>query len=53
MRLYVDWTSLNKMDEIMTTPLDNVMNLDKHLARLTRHINMSVAAGFNAEEHRR
>ena len=49
----VDWTSLNKMDEIMTTPLDNVMNLDKHLARLTRHINMSVAAGFNVEEHRR
>jgi len=47
----VDWTSLNKMDEIMMTPLDNVANLDKHLARLTRHINMSVAAGFEVEEH--
>jgi hypothetical protein len=49
----VDWTSLNKMDEIMTTLLDNVMNLDKHLARLTRHINMSAAAGFNVEEYLR
>jgi hypothetical protein len=44
----VDWTSLNKMDEIMMTPLDNVANLDKHLARLTRHINMSVAAGWKS-----
>jgi hypothetical protein len=49
----VDWTSLNKMDEIMMTPLDSVANLDKHLARLTRHINMSVAKGFEVEEHRR
>ena len=49
----VDWTSLNKMDDIMMTPLDNIANLDQHLARLTRHINMSVAAGFEVEEHRR
>jgi hypothetical protein len=49
----VDWTSLNKMDDIMMTPLDNITNLDHHLARLTQHINMSVAAGFDVEEHRR
>jgi hypothetical protein len=29
------------------------MLLDAHLTRLTRHINMSVAAGFNVEEYRR
>jgi hypothetical protein len=49
----VDCTSLNKMDDIVTTPLDNVMNLDKHFASLTRHINMSVATGFNVKEYRR
>ncbi len=48
----VDWTSLKKMDDIMATPLDNIMLLDSHLARLTRHI-MSVVAGFDVEEHRR
>ena len=49
----VDWTSLNKMEEIMMTPLDNVAHLDSHIARLTRHINMSEAAGFEVVEHRR
>ena len=49
----IDWTSLDKMEDIMVTPLDNVMLLDAHLTRLTRHINMSVAAGFNVEEYRR
>jgi hypothetical protein len=49
----IDWTSLNKMEDIMVTPLDNVMLLDAHLTRMIRHINMSVVAGFNVEEYQR
>ncbi len=49
----IDWTSLNKMEDIMVTPLDDVMQLDSHVTRMSRHINMSVAAGFNVEEYRR
>ena len=49
----VDVTALDRMEAIMNTPMDHVTNLEPHLAKLTRHINMHVAAGFDIEEYRR
>ena len=40
----VDQVALNKMEEILTSPLDQVSNLDKHLAKLHQHILMQAAA---------
>ena len=48
----VDQVALNKMEEILTSPLDQVSNLDKHLAKLHQHILMQAAAGYAIEEYR-
>jgi hypothetical protein len=42
----VDQVALNRMEEILSAPLENVRDLHKHLARLTSHILMHEAAGF-------
>jgi hypothetical protein len=51
----VDQIALNKMEEIITTPLDTVANYDKHkhLARLRQYILMQTAAGYPIEEYRK
>jgi hypothetical protein len=48
----VDQVALNRMAEILTSPLDHVANLNKHLATLRRHILMQTAAGYSIEEYR-
>jgi hypothetical protein len=49
----VDQIALNKMEEIITTPLDTVVNYDKHLARLRQYILMQTAACYPIEEYRK
>ena len=48
----VDQLALDKMEDVLATPLDHVSNLDKHLARLKQHILMQAAAGYAIEPYR-
>jgi hypothetical protein len=41
------------MEDILTSPLDHVQNLDKHLANLKQHMMMQIAAGYHIEEYRK
>jgi hypothetical protein len=45
--------ALSKMEDILTSPLDHVQNLDKHLANLKQHMMMQIAAGYKIEEYRK
>jgi hypothetical protein len=47
----VDQVALNRMEETLSAPLEDVRDLNKHLARLTRHILMHEAAGFPLEDY--
>ena len=49
----VDQMALAKMEDILTSPLDHVQNLDKHLANLKQHMMMQIAAGYQIEEYRK
>jgi hypothetical protein len=49
----VDQIALNKMEEIITSPLDNVSSYDRHLAQLRQYILMQTAAGYPIEEYRK
>ena len=49
----VDQMALFKMEDILTSPLDHVQNLDKHLANLKQHMMMQIAAGYHIEEYRK
>jgi hypothetical protein len=49
----VDQMALNKMEDILASPLDNVTNLDKHLANMRQHMLMQTTAGYPIEEHRK
>jgi hypothetical protein len=49
----VDQMALSKMEDILTSPLDHVQNLDKHLANLKQHMMMQIAAGYHIEEYRK
>jgi hypothetical protein len=40
------------MEKIVTSPLDNVSNYDRHLAQLRQYILMQTAAGYPIEEYR-
>jgi hypothetical protein len=45
--------ALAKMEDILTSPIDHVQNLDKHLANLKQHMMMQIAAGYQIEEYRK
>ncbi len=45
--------ALAKMEDILTSPLDHVQNLDKHLSNLKQHMMMQIAAGYQIEEFRK
>ncbi len=47
----VDQVALNRMEETLSAPLENVRDLHKHLARLTRHILMHEAAGSPLDDY--
>ena len=49
----VDQMALSKMEDILTSPLDHVQNLDKHLAHLKQHMMIQIAAGYRIEEYRK
>jgi hypothetical protein len=49
----VDQMALSKMEDILTSALDHVQNLDKHLANLKQHMMMQIAAGYRIEEYRK
>jgi hypothetical protein len=49
----VDQMALNKMEDILASPLDQVSNLDKHLANMRQHMLMQTTAGYPIEEHRK
>jgi hypothetical protein len=49
----VDQMALAKMEEVLTSPLDHVANLDKHLASFKQHMLMQTAAGYSIEEYRK
>jgi hypothetical protein len=49
----VDQMALAKMEDILTSPLDHVQNVDKHLANLKQHMMMQIAAGYKIEEYRK
>jgi hypothetical protein len=49
----VDEMALNKMEDILASPLDCVANLDKHLATMRQHILMQTTAGYSIEEYRK
>ncbi len=49
----VDQIALNKMEDILAAPLDNVTNLDKHLTNMRQHMLMQTTAGYPIEEHRK
>ena len=49
----VDQMALSKMEDILTSALDHVQNLDKHLANLKQHMMMQIAAGYKIEEYRK
>jgi hypothetical protein len=43
----------NKMEDILTSPLDHREHLDKHLATIRKHMLMQTAAGYAIEENRK
>ena len=45
----VDQMALNKMEDILASPLDQVGNLDKHLANMRQHMLMQTTAGYPIE----
>jgi hypothetical protein len=47
----VDQVALSRMEDTLSAPLENVRDLNKHLARLTRHILMHEAAGFPLDDY--
>ena len=47
----VDQVALNRMEETLSSPLANVRDLNKHLAKLNRSIMMHEAAGFPIEDY--
>ncbi len=47
----VDQVALDRMEETLSFPLENVRDLNKHLKRLTRHILMHEAAGFPLDDY--
>jgi hypothetical protein len=50
----VDQMALSKMEkEALTSPLDHVANLDKHLASFKQHMLMQTAAGYSIKEYRK
>ena len=49
----VDQMALNKMEDILASPLDAIANLDKHLANMRQHMLMQTTAGYPIEEHRK
>ncbi len=49
----VDQMALNKMEDILASPLDCVANLDKHLATMRQHMLMQTTAGYSIEECRK
>jgi hypothetical protein len=49
----VDQMALNKMEDILASPLDAIANLDKHLASMRQHMLMQTTAGYPIEEHRK
>ena len=49
----IDQLALNKMEDILASPLDSVGNLDKHLANMRQHMLMQTTAGYPIEEHRK
>ena len=49
----IDRMALNKMEDILASPLDSVGNLDKHLANMRQHMLMQTTAGYPIEEHRK
>ncbi len=48
----VDQLALDKMEDILATPLDHVSNLDKHLAKQKQYMLMQTAAGYSIEPYR-
>ncbi len=49
----IDQLALNKMEDILASPLDSVGNLDRHLANMRQHMLMQTTAGYPIEEHRK
>ncbi len=49
----VDQVALNKMEDILASPLGAIANLDKHLASMRQHMLMQTTAGYPIEEHRK
>ncbi len=47
----VDQVALNRMEETLSSPLANIRDLSKHLAKLNRNIMMHEAAGFPIEDY--
>jgi hypothetical protein len=47
----VDQVALNRMEETLSSPLANIRDLNKHLAKLNRNIMMHEAAGFPIEDY--
>ena len=47
----VDQVALNRMEETLSSPLVNIRDLNKHLAKLNRNIMMHEAAGFPIEDY--
>jgi hypothetical protein len=49
----VDQVALDRMEETLSSPLENVRDLNRHLTRLTRHILilMHEAAGFPLDDY--
>ena len=49
----IDQVALQRMQETLSSPLEHVRDLNKHLATLTQHILMHEAAGFPIEDYLR
>ncbi len=49
----VDQVTFARMEDVLSTPLDHIHNLDKHLASQKRHMLMQTSAGYPLEEYRK
>jgi hypothetical protein len=49
----IDQVALQRMQESLSSPLEHVRDLNKHLAMFTQHILMHEAAGFPIEDYLR
>jgi hypothetical protein len=49
----VDQVAFEKMEDILAAPLDNIQNLEKHIATQKKHMLMQTAAGYPIEEYRK